>query len=97
MTRYKQAVLEMWEQNKELFDSFKVIHDNFVKNPDAYSFRFNKIGKKILPILREHEAKLCGKTERGVYSKFSSNLADKFRAEVKVHFPQIDFIGVKIS
>ena len=87
----------MLEQNKELFASFKVIHDNFVKNPDAYSYRFNKVGQRVLPVLREHEARLCGKTERGVYSNFSGNLADKFRSEVKAHFSMIDFIGVGIS
>lgn len=87
----------MLEQNKELFASFKVIHDNFVKNPDAYSYRFNKVGQRVLPVLREHEARLCGKTERGVYSNFSGGLAEKFKSEVRVHFPKIDFIGVRIS
>lgn len=87
----------MLEQNKELFSSFKFAHDLFVQNPDANQNLFNEVGEKILPIVREHEARLCGKTERGVYSKFSSNLAEKFRGEVKVHFPRIDFVGVKIS
>ena len=97
MTRYKQEFRKMWEQEKDLFDSFKKIHDGFVKNPDSFQFRFNKVGKKVVAIIREQEAKLCGKTERGVYSKFSANLSDKFWGEARIQFPKIDFIGVKIN
>lgn len=95
--RYKQAFQEMYDQNKDLFDSFKSIHDGFQKNPESFQFRFNKAGKKVIEVIREHEAKLCGKTERGVYSKFSGNLSDKFWGEVKQRFPKIDFVGVKVS
>lgn len=97
MTRYKQAFEEMYTQNKELFDSFKIVHDCFVKDPESFQFRFNKIGKKVLGVIKEHENKLCGKTERGVYNKFSGNLSEKFRGEVKKMLPKIDFVGVSIS
>jgi|SRR3989344_2940229 len=97
MTRYKQEFNKMWDENRQLFESFKNLHDNFVKNPENYQFRFNKVGKKIVEIIRDYEARLCGKTERGVYSKFSQNLSDKFWNEVRLHFPKIDFVGVKVS
>ncbi len=87
----------MYSKNKELFDSFKKVHDGFIKDPESFQFRFNKIGKKVLEIVQEHENKLCGKTERGVYNKFSGNLSEKFRQEVKTLFTKIDFVGVKIS
>lgn len=96
MTRYKEAVKEMLEQNKELFDNFRPIHDKYSEDPEKWQDQFNAEGRIISDVLRRWENKLCGKSERGTYGKYSSNLAEKFRSEVKVHFPKIDFIGVKI-
>lgn len=97
MTRYKQAYQEMYSQNKELFDNFKKVHDGYTKDQEFFQFRFNKIGRRVLEAVHEHENKLCGKTERGVYNKFSGNLSEKFRQEVKKAFPKIDFVGVRVS
>ncbi len=95
--RYKQAVDEMYEQNKELFAAFKPLHDKYMQNPEDFQDEFNEKGRAISDVLRKAENKLCGKSERGAFGKYSQNLADKFREEVKKTYPRIDFIGVKIS
>lgn len=97
MTRYKQAVQEMLSQEKELFDLFKKVHGGYILNPSSFQFRFNKVGKKVLGIIKEHENKLCGKTERGVYNKFSGGLSEKFKNEIKKIYPKIDFVGVSVK
>jgi hypothetical protein len=95
--RYKEAVDEMYQQNKEAFNAFKPIHDLYAQNPEKYQDDFNEKGRIISDILRRAENKLCGKSERGSFGKYSQNLADKFREEVKKTYPKIDFVGVKIS
>ncbi len=94
--RYKEAVNEMYEQNKDAFMTFKPIHDLYVSNPEKYQDEFNEKGRIISDILRRAENKLCGKSERGSFGKYSQNLADKFREEVKRKYSMIDSIGIKI-
>lgn len=86
----------MLEENKELFDSFKRIHDNYALNPQAWQEKFNHEGRKILEVIRVYERKLCSHSEKGIYAKFSGNLAEKFKEETRLHFPKIDFVGIKI-
>ncbi|HBL52451.1 MAG: hypothetical protein A3D24_03490 [Candidatus Blackburnbacteria bacterium RIFCSPHIGHO2_02_FULL_39_13] len=87
----------MLEQNKGLFDEFRKIHNKYELDPEKYQDEFNLVGQAINDLIRKYENKVCGKSERSVYSKFSSSLADKFRAEVRKVFPKIDFIGIRIS
>lgn len=85
----------MLEINESVFAEFKEIHDKYATDPKKYQEAFNEKGREILPILQRWENSLCAKSESGKYGKFSSTLADKFRAEVKVHFPKIDYIGMR--
>ena len=94
MTKYKEYVLKMLEENKEVFDDFRKIHDAYSLNPDSLQEKFNKEGKKILEITHEYENRLCANTERGMYNKFSQGLAEKFQNEVRKFFPKIDYIGL---
>lgn len=94
MTKYKQFFTEMITQNKELFDSFKTIHDNYVINSDAWTEKFNTVGKEIVEIIRNWERKLCSHSERGQYGIFSSKLSDKFWDEIRKVYPKIDYVGV---
>lgn len=66
----------MLEDNRQLFDSFKKLHDTYSLNPQPHQREFNAQGEKVLQIIREYENRLCTDTERGVYSKFSGQLAD---------------------
>ncbi len=89
--------MEMITKYEPEFATFKDIHDNYLKDPKAWKVKFDEEGAKILEIVQNYEDILCAKTEKGTYAKFSNNLSDKFRDQVRAFFPKIDFVGVKIS
>lgn len=85
----------MLEENEELFERFAPVHQAFIANPETAKAQFNKIGSEVLYVVRRYENILCGSTERSSYSKFSSNLSEKFWGVIRVIFPKIDYIGIK--
>lgn len=87
----------MLDENKELFDEFKPIHDAYVLNPQANQAKYNAIGSEVMDVIREYERRLCAKMGAGQYSKFSMNLSEKFMEEIKQIFSKIMFIGVEYS
>lgn len=87
----------MIDENRELFQSFSLLHDQYAKDQDGLQEKFNKAGERILDIIREYENRLCRNTERGIYSKFSGNLAEKFQNEARHNFPMIDYIGLVVE
>jgi len=97
MVKYKQYVQKMLDENKKVFDAFQKLHNRYELNPDELQDKFNEKGEKILEIVREYESRLCRNTERGMYNKFSTGLAEKFQKEVKRHFPMIDHIGLIVT
>lgn len=94
MSKYKQQVTDMLAAHGDVFREFKNLHDKYTDDPKKYQAEFNEKGIEIQAILRRWENNLCGKSESGKYGKFSSSLADKFREEVRIHFPKIDYIGM---
>lgn len=94
MTKYKEYFENMVRENKELFDSFKRLHDEYALNPDNLQDKFNKEGEKVLEVTRQWENKLCKQSEKAGYSKYTTNLSEKFQAEVKKLFPMIDHVGI---
>ena len=97
MVKYKEYYQKMLEDNGEIFNSFKNLHDNYTLNPESHQQEFNTHGEKVLEIIREYENRLCTDTERGMYSKYSVKLAEKFQNEVRAHFPMVDRIGLIID
>ena len=93
-TKYKEFVDLMIKNNKEIFDQFKTLHDQYGLNPDELQERFNKEGAKVVRIVREWEDKLCRRSEGSGYGSYSGNLAEKFQGEVRKIFPQIDAVGI---
>lgn len=87
----------MLEEEKELFDAFRKIHDKYAGDPDACQEELNKIGVKVQDALRRWENRLCAHSEKGGYGKYSAGLAEKFRLEVRRVFPKIDSIGVIVK
>lgn len=85
----------MVEQNKELFNTFKRVHDNFTQDENKWKNEYNEVGGKVVEVIRIWEGKLCAKTEGGSYTKFSPALSEKFWAEVRKHYSHIDLVGVK--
>ncbi len=95
MKLYQKLFQQMLTQNEAMFAKFKDIHDKFAADPDTYKKEFNEMGSEIMDVIRRYERQLVGSTERSQYSKFSSNLSDKFWVGVRQLFPKIDYVGVK--
>lgn len=93
MAKYKEVLSEMLEIHKDLFASFKKIHDKFAKEPKKYQKQFNEEGQDVLRIIQKWENILCSKSESGKYGKFSTSLSDKFWSEIRQHFPLIGKVG----
>lgn len=87
----------MLEENKDFFDSFKVLHDKYKDDQDAYQAQYNVEGEKALEIIRRYEQSVVAKSTTSQYAKFSHNLSDKYWEAVRGYFPMIDFIGVEVS
>ena len=87
----------MLQDNKELFEEFRVIHDSYALNETAHQENFNEIGKKVMVKVREYEDRLCGRSEGSGYGVYSGNLAEKFQQEVRKLFPKIDWVGIKVT
>jgi hypothetical protein len=97
MTKYKQYFQEMLADQKKVFDDFKKIHDLFVADRMKYQDEFNRQGEAVMDIIHDWEKRLCTRMESGKNGVYSANLSEKFKNEIKKVFPQIDFIGIKLS
>jgi hypothetical protein len=84
----------MVEENKEAFDNFTNSHFQYSTDEERYQEDFNFEGEKILKIIHEWEDKLCSQSEKAGFGSYTGNLAEKFQAEVRIHFPLIDNIGI---
>ena len=97
MTQYQKFFQLMLEENKELFENFKNIHDAYVLNPGLNQDRFNNAGRDVVDVIREYERKLCGNMNAGKYGAFSSNLSQKFWDEIRKVYRKIDFVGATVG
>lgn len=87
----------MITDNFELFSSFEKLHEKYALDQEDLQSEFNEKGEKILEVVREYERRLCTNTERGIYNKFSANLAEKFQNEIRRKFPFIDHVGLVVE
>ena len=90
-------VQQMMDENQELFNNFKEIHDEYALDPPKWQKIFNNYGKEIQDMIRVYERKLLTNMATGKYGQFSTQVSDKFWGEVRKIFPKIDFIGVKLT
>lgn len=95
--KFKKAVDEMIALHKEEFEEFSKVHELFASDKKKWSSKFNEVGKPIMDYVLQAEKRLCSKTENSGYGNYSTKLSEKFREEVKNHFPLIDFVGVVFS
>ena len=95
MTKYQQFFQDMLNQNEELFDKFRKVHDLYAINPKAHQKQFDEIGRDVQDIIRRYENRLCAQTEGSGNGKYSTNLSEKFQSEVKSVFPKINSIGLE--
>lgn len=97
MTKFQEYYDLMVLNHKELFDKFRLVHDEYALNPDQNQDEFNEIGKSIQKAIREYEDKLCGRSEGSGYGAYSGKLADKFQELIRKKFPKIDSVGVIVK
>lgn len=97
MPKYKDYVLRMIDENKQIFDEFRIIHDKYALDPNNLQAEFNKKGEIIREIIREYENRLCANTERGSFVRYSAKLSEKFHEEIRKIFPMIDHIGLIVQ
>ncbi len=95
MTKSQQYFQDMVENHKDLFDAFKVVHDQYVLDAKKYQQQLNELGEDVLKIIRRYENMLCSESEGGKFGKFSSKTADKFWEYVRGFLPKIDSVGLK--
>lgn len=95
--KFKQYFQMMMEENKEVFEKFKNLHDHYTLEPQKYQEEFNCEGQKILDIVQDWENRLCATSENSGYGRYSTNLSDKFREEVKKYLPKINSIGLQMA
>ena len=96
-TKYKEYFKRMLESEKELFENFRNIHAKYQLDPNKWQGEYNKIGEKVLDVIREWENRLCHHSEGGKYAKFAGRLAEKFWSQIRKEFPLIDHVGVIIK
>ena len=87
----------MMESKRPDFEEFKRVHDLYKSDQNKWKDEFDRLGKPILKIIEESESQLCMKMEGGGKGKFSSNVAEKFREEIRKYLPLIDLVGVKFE
>lgn len=92
--KYKVYFQKMLEENKKAFDEFTKAHFEYSTNQEKYQENFNKVGEETLKLINEYENRLCKSSEGAGYGTYTGSLAEKFRNEVKSHFPLIDHIGI---
>lgn len=84
----------MVDQNKDLFDKFKPIHDGFTQDPSHWHEQFHSVGRDVTDVCRDWERRLCSGSEKGQFAQFSQKLSDKFWNEIKKEYPLIDQVGL---
>ena len=87
----------MVDENKDLFAEFTTAHFEYSIDQEKNQENFNQIGEKVLDVIHEWEDRLCKHSEGAGFGKYTSNLAEKFQAEIKSHFPLIDHVGIIIK
>ena len=97
MTKYQEYFNKMIDENKDVFDEFKTLHQAYYLDENAWQKEFNDKGARIMELVRDYENRLCSNTERGMYNKFSGGLSEKFQALVRKEFPLVDNVGLIVD
>lgn len=84
----------MVTQNQKLFADFKVSHDQYVGG-EINQQEYNRVGLRIVDIIRDWDRRLCSAMGKGAFSKYSEQLSEKFWSEVRKDYSHIDKVGLK--
>jgi hypothetical protein len=96
-TKYREYYQKMVAENRQLFDEFLKIHDDYKLDKAANEANFHQVGQKVVDKIRDFDRRLCSAMGRGVFSTYSQKLSEKFWELARKDFDQIDMVGVKIK
>ena len=95
--KYQKFYRLMIEKNSELFASFKPIHQAYKQDPSQHQTEFNRVGEKVLEVVRDWDRRLCSAMGRTDFGKYSLQVSEKFWELLRAEFDQIDMVGVKVG
>ncbi len=95
--KYKDYLKNMYSKHQKLFDEFDGVHAAYTLDKANNQSEYNSKGLEVMRVVEEWEGRLCKQMEKGKNSTYSHRLADKFKQELRLRFPLIDFIGVEIK
>jgi len=87
----------MKEKEQTLFVEFGQIHQAYHNNPQANQAEFNRVGERVMDVIRDWDRRLCSAMGKTVYGQYSQQVSEKFWDLVRQEFEQIDMVGVKIE
>jgi len=93
--KYQQFYDLLWENNQELLEEFRVIHDAFAQGDSSKEEEFHSVGIRVLDKIREWDRRLCSGMSRGQFSQYTVKLSEKFWERVRKDFSLIDEVGVR--
>jgi hypothetical protein len=96
MTKYEEYYNKMLEDNADVFEAFRKVHDDYQSEKTPQE-EYNEAGKPVIEIIRDYEDRLCNRSEGSGYASYSGNLAEKFWGRIRSDFPMIDRVGVIIK
>lgn len=94
--KYSQFYDLLWENNKDLLDEFKIIHDAYRDGDASKEEEFHTVGLKVLDKIRDWDRRLCAGMGRGQFSQYSQKLSEKFWDRARKDFSKIDEVGVRV-
>lgn len=95
--KYKKFYKLMREKEEKLFLEFEDIHQSYKENSKANQPEFNRVGEKVVEVIRDWDRKLCSTMGKTMYGQYSQQVSEKFWDLVRQDFDQIDMVGVKIE
>ena len=85
----------LWENNQDILEEFKIIHDAFAAGDTSKEEEFHTVGIRALDKIRDWDRRLCAGMSRGQFSQYSVKLSEKFWDRVRKDFSLIDEVGVR--
>ncbi|KUK79434.1 MAG: hypothetical protein XD95_0386 [Microgenomates bacterium 39_7] len=87
----------MREKEPELFAEFEAVHQAYKDNGQKSQEEFNRVGGRVLEVIRDWDRRLCSAMGRTVYGQYSQQVSEKFWDLIREDFDQIDMVGLIVE
>lgn len=95
--KYKKFYKLMREKEEKLFLEFEDAHRSYKENSKKNQLEFNRVGEKVVEVIRDWDRRLCSTMGKTMYGQYSQQVSEKFWDLARQEFDQIDMVGVKIE